>query len=56
MPLDEFLNQARALRSQGCNNTEILNMLINYGATADEADKALKQLQREERNNRPNGF
>ncbi len=56
MPLDEFIQRAKALKSQGCNNTEILRMLNNYGATADEADKALKELQKQERKNRPKDF
>lgn len=49
MPLDDFIAQARDLRAQGCNSSEIRSMLKSYGATAAEADRVLKELQKEER-------
>jgi hypothetical protein len=49
MPLDDFLEKARALRAQGCDDNEIRKMLRQYGATAEEADRVLKELQKEER-------
>jgi hypothetical protein len=53
MPLDDFVDRARALRKQGCDDSQITTMLQQYGATANEADRALKELQKEERRNRP---
>ena len=51
MPLDDFIEQAKNLRAQGCDNREIRRMLQRYGATAEQADQALKKLQAEERRN-----
>jgi hypothetical protein len=56
MPLDDFIDQARALRNQGCDKSKIMAMLQQYGATANEADRVLKELQKEERRNRPRDF
>lgn len=49
MPLDNFINRARELKSQGCSIKDIIQALIKYGATANEADLALKEVQKEER-------
>ncbi|MGD1906290.1 MAG: hypothetical protein ACFB0C_09890 [Leptolyngbyaceae cyanobacterium] len=57
MPIDQFIEQARGLRSQGCGSSEIRKALKQYGATADEADRVLKMLQNEERGGfDPRGF
>ncbi|MBE9140317.1 hypothetical protein IQ254_24485 [Nodosilinea sp. LEGE 07088] len=49
MCLDDCLDEARKLRAQGCNNDEILEILRKYCKHANEADRALKALQKEER-------
>lgn len=50
MSLGNCLEKARELRRQGCSNDEILRILKQYCETANEADRALKELQKEERN------
>jgi hypothetical protein len=49
MPLDNFINQARDLKSEGRSDSEISEILKQYGATANQADSALKELQKEAR-------
>lgn len=47
MPFDKFFKKAQELISQG--RSEILNALKQYGATADEADSTLIELQKKEK-------
>ncbi len=49
MPLDNFIDQARDLKSEGRSDSEISEILKQYGATANQADSALKELQKEAR-------
>ena len=56
MPLDDFIDEARKLRRQGCDNSQIIAMLQQYGATSREAQRALKELQKEERRGGSQGF
>ncbi|MEM9007985.1 MAG: hypothetical protein AAGE59_31300 [Cyanobacteria bacterium P01_F01_bin.86] len=56
MPLDDFLDEARKLRRQGCDSAQITDTLRQYGATAQEAQEALKALQKEERERGSQGF
>lgn len=56
MPWDDFIERARELRRQGCDNSQIITMLKQYGANAEEAKRTLKELQKEERRRGSKGF
>ncbi len=49
MSFDDCLDKARELKRQGCNNEDILQILMQYCKAASEAERALKELQAEER-------
>ncbi|MBW4461715.1 MAG: hypothetical protein KME47_15960 [Nodosilinea sp. WJT8-NPBG4] len=51
MPWDDFVNQARQLKGQGCNSAEIERLLKQYGASEDEVRHALQEIQKDNRRN-----
>jgi hypothetical protein len=51
MPWDDFVNQARQLKGQGCNSAEIIRVLKQYGASEGEARRALQEIQKDDRRN-----
>lgn len=51
MPWDDFVDQARQLKGQGCNSAEIIRVLKQYGASESEAQRVLKEIQKDGRRN-----
>ena len=48
MPYEKSLERAKELKKQGCNDEKIKSTLMNFGATANEADKVLREIQSQE--------
>jgi SOS response regulatory protein OraA/RecX len=51
MSWDDFVNQARQLKRQGCSSPEIIRILKQHGASESEAKRVLQELQKHGRMN-----